>query len=138
MSLDKLNELLDREAKSWKPNKGDKLVGTVIDRVEIQGDYDPYVMLTVETATGELFNVHCFHNTLRMEVQRRDPQQGDEIGIKYNGKQEGGRFGSFEGYTVFLKKLSPPAPGRNSQPADDAPAPTDGDWPPPADEADFS
>lgn len=111
-----MEERLDRETKGWKPEPGAKLVGTIIDRVDgIEGGYEPYSIIAVETTAGELVDVHCFHTTLRSEVARRNPQPGDLVGIKYYSRvTEGGRTGQgFEKYQVYVEKVKhepPPAP----------------------------
>lgn len=98
-----LERLLDQDIAGWRPNPGDKLIGTVVN-LEIGGQgstFGTYPLLTIRVdETGEFVNVHAFHTVLRVELGRKQVGMGDRIGIKYIGAVEGGDFGSYEAYKV--------------------------------------
>ena len=104
MSLD---ELIELEVSGWNPEPGAKLVGLVIDRRDgIEGGYDPYTMLVIQTGEQEATAVHCFHSALRSEVERQDPQVGDQIAVKYLGQKPTkgqSRFASYEAYNLIVR-----------------------------------
>ena len=86
-SRSSLEERLDAEfAPAWRPSPGDKLVGTVTELSERDGAYGAYPIVTVRQADGKELAVHAFHEVLQSELARIAPKHGDEIGIKYQGK----------------------------------------------------
>jgi hypothetical protein len=77
---------LDREyAPAWRPTPGDKLAGTVTDITARDGEYGRYAIVTLNTGDGEVA-LHCFHEVLANEFARIAPKVGDEVGVKYVGK----------------------------------------------------
>ena len=82
-----LEEQLDtRFAPAWRPEPGDKLVGTVTELTERDGAYGPYPIITLRQEDGEELAIHCFHGVLQSELARIAPKHGDELGVKYSGK----------------------------------------------------
>jgi hypothetical protein len=82
-----LEDELDAEfAEAWRPAPGDKLVGTVTALSERDGAYGRYPILTLRKADGTPLAVHAFHDVLQNELARIAPKVGDELGIKYEGK----------------------------------------------------
>ena len=71
---------------AWRPKVGDCLIGTVVSTDERDGEYGTYPIVTVETRDGKRLAVHAFHTVARGELARLRPKVGDEIGIKYHGK----------------------------------------------------
>lgn len=125
MKLITPEEMVDLELSGWNPKPGDKVSGIVLDREDgVQGGFEPYTMLTVQTGDDTAVNVHCFHSVLRGMVQSKNPQVGDVIAIKYLGKQksrEGARYDSFEAYNVVVRKSERPAPApRDTSPVHQA------------------
>ena len=91
-SLQKLFDLVDRDVIAWRPMVGDKVGGTLRDISESsEGEFGKYLILMVETPSGRLVNVHCFHTVLRNEVERKIKRgylaTGDEIAIAYLGEK---------------------------------------------------
>ena len=82
-----LHEALDtRFAPAWRPSPGEKLVGTVTELSERDGSYGQYPIVTLRKGDGEELAVHAFHEVLQSELARIAPKHGDEVGIKYEGK----------------------------------------------------
>jgi hypothetical protein len=94
---------LDRDAEAWKPEPGDKLVGTVVEIDERTSDYGSYPLLIVETDDGVEHAVHAFHTVLRNELARKRPRTGDTIGLAYRGKIDD----RYEGYRVVIVRAEP-------------------------------
>lgn len=94
-----LADRLDAEyAEAWRPNPGDKIVGTIATIEMFTGQYEPYPIVTVDTDDGPR-SVHAFHTVLRSELAGKKPQPGDRIGIKYRGKSDKG----YESYRVVVE-----------------------------------
>lgn len=92
-SLAKLLEMVDKDVIAWRPEAGDVVAGTLRDISDSsENEFGSYVILMIETPTGKLVNVHCFHTVLRRDVERRlqrgTLKTGDEIAIKYIGEAE--------------------------------------------------
>jgi hypothetical protein len=114
-----LSDRLDRDITGWRPQPGDKLIGTVTGLTEGTGNWGPYPIVEVEQADGTIVAAHCFHTILRNEIEGRKPAIGDQIGIKYKGKRHG-RDQEYEDYTVVVE----PGPNHHqAAPAAAIPAP---------------
>ena len=71
-SLQKLLDLVEKDVIAWRPEAGDIVAGTLRDVSESnEGDFGSYIILLVETPTGKLVQVHCFHTVLRRDIDRR-------------------------------------------------------------------
>ena len=104
---------MDKPARGWRPEVGDKLRGTVVDidtATSNFGNHEDYPLLTIETEDGEMVAVHGFHHVLKGELAKRRPEVGDQIAIRYHGVPEGKPY---ELYTVRVKKDRPAAPAVN-------------------------
>lgn len=103
-----IEELVDLEVSGWNPEPGDKLVGVLIDRRDgVEGGYDPYTMLVIQTGEHEATAVHCFHSALRGEVERQDPRIGDQVAVKFLGERPTkgqSKFASFQAYNFALRR----------------------------------
>lgn len=103
MNNNSIADALDRDyASAWRPEAGDKLIGTVSLLSEREGyDGDPYPIVTVKTDTGEEWAFHAFHTVAKNELAKLRPQVGDQIGIKYIGrvKSANGRS-SYHAYRI--------------------------------------
>lgn len=91
--IQKLFDLVDREIIAWRPSPGDKVGGTLRDITESnEGDFGSYIILLIESTDGRLWGVHCFHQVLRGDIERRlkrgTLQVGDQIAILYIGESE--------------------------------------------------
>jgi hypothetical protein len=89
--LERLLNQVEKEVVAWRPNPGDKVGGILRDISDSsEGDYGSYPILQIETPSGLLVAVHCFHTVLRNEVQRKVEkgtlQVGDQIAILYVGQ----------------------------------------------------
>jgi hypothetical protein len=104
--MSSLEGRLDSTAQSWRPQVGDKLVGTITSigtRASQFGD-EPYPVVTVRTDSGEEYRVFAYHSVLKAELAEQRPQVGDRIGISYLGKPEGRKW---EAYKVVLQRQAP-------------------------------
>lgn len=102
-----LDALLDMDIAAWRPEPGEKVVGTVVN-LDIAGNesaFGSYYLLTIRAdGTGELVNVHAFHTVLGRELARKSVGQGDRIGIKYLGRVERPGEPDFENYRVVVDR----------------------------------
>lgn len=88
-------------APAWRPEPGDKLIGTVTRLSTAQSDYGPYPVLTIRQDDGENLSVHAFHTALRNQLVRQRPDLGQPIGILYAGLNPGKPGGrAYEDYRV--------------------------------------
>jgi hypothetical protein len=86
---------------AWRPKQGDFLIGKVVSLDERDGEYGSYPIVTVQRPDGERLAFHAFHTVARGELARLRPKTGDEIGIKYHGKDaERG----YERYTMRIDR----------------------------------
>lgn len=85
-----LAERVDSFPEAWRPKAGDKLVGTVvaIDMRDSEYGEEPYPIVTIGTEDGDEFAFHGFHTVARNELSKQRPRVGDEIALKYFGKNE--------------------------------------------------
>lgn len=103
-----LNQV-DQDIKGWLPKEGDTVYGTVTDISEVTGgDYDDYPLVEVQTPSGKIINVHCFHTVLKNEITRKKNSgklvEGSRIAIKYIGTGEAkGSNNPPEMYRVAIK-----------------------------------
>ena len=97
-----LEDRLDSTAEAWRPEAGDKIVGTVVDVDSRDGEFGLYPIVTVQTDTGDERAVHAFHTVLKREFAKRQPRPGERIGIKYLGKHERG----YEAYRIVWAEVA--------------------------------
>jgi hypothetical protein len=87
--LDLLNQV-DRDVVGWLPNPGDKIAGTVVDITMATSRWGAYPLVTLETSSGKLIAIHCFHTVLKNEVGRKIEQDrlnvGDLMAVAYRGE----------------------------------------------------
>lgn len=91
---EEMREMLDqseREYVGWNPEETPQVVGTIAD---ISPDCDcggfgPHNIIFVDTPKGDGIAIHCFHTTLRSQVDARIKQgrlsAGDLIAISHLG-----------------------------------------------------
>ncbi len=96
-----LTEALDREfPEAWRPDPGDKLVGTLVDVSEYDGGYGAYPVLVIRGDDGAEHAWHAMHSVARGEVGRLQPRIGERLGVKYLGKQISKSGVSYNGWRV--------------------------------------
>jgi hypothetical protein len=131
--MQSIDERLESTAEPWKPEFGDKIVGTVVDVDSRTTEYGTYPIVVLETDAGDEIAVHGFHTVLKNEFAKRPPTLGERIGVKYLGKSDKG----YEAYrVVFAKRVEPDwrqiraeaeaEIGNSSDPADDDEEPANG------------
>jgi hypothetical protein len=99
-----LSDRVDSFPEPWKPEPGDKLVGTVMNVGERASDYGIYPIIDVRTEDDEELTFHAFHTVAKNELARQRPAPGDEIAVKYFGKDEDR---GYERYRVLVEKAEP-------------------------------
>jgi hypothetical protein len=113
---------------AWRnPSPGEEIAGTVV-RVETGDLGDGLVPIVVIDTGDRLRSVWLFHDALRSQMQKLQPQPGDVIAIRFNGKQQSasGRF--YNSYTVATDRPRPQFEwGQQPQQQDTASAPEDDD-----------
>ena len=89
-TLEELLAQVDQDVKGWLPKDGDKIAGTVVDVTDGTSDYGTYPLLTIQTPSGKLVGVHCFHQVLRNDIERKIEKgklaEGWNIAIAYKGE----------------------------------------------------
>lgn len=102
-----LEERLENPAEAWRPDPGEKLIGTIVDLDERESAFDeqPYPIVTVLTSQGNEHAFHGFHTVPRRELARLRPRVGERIGVAYHGRHSRG----YEHYTIRLDR-DPTAP----------------------------
>lgn len=84
-----------RSAQGWRPEPGDLVTGTVVQRTlrrdqqyaGVRGDYS-YPVVTLERTDGTFVALHCFHTTLYNGMKDAKVQTGDLITVQYNGQAD--------------------------------------------------
>jgi hypothetical protein len=106
---DDVSKLVDREyAEAWKPDPGDKLIGSVVEISQRDGTFGAYPILTVRQDDGTELALHAFHTVVANELARARPEIGERIAIKYIGMKPGsdGRAG-YHAYKVAVDRPEP-------------------------------
>jgi hypothetical protein len=96
-----LEERLDSNAEAWKPQPGEKLIGTITDLDERENEYGTYPIVTVRTDNGDELAFHAFRTVAKNELAKKRPQVGDRIGIAYHGKPAGKEW---EAYKIVVER----------------------------------
>jgi hypothetical protein len=80
-------EDLDREVQSWKPEKGDKLIGRVLSVEWVDSRYsdEAYPYVELETDDGILYDWHAAQTVARSAVRRKNVRAGDRLAVKCLG-----------------------------------------------------
>lgn len=88
-----LLNLVNRDIVGWRPKAGDRIFGVVADISEGTSEFGTYPLIVIDTPQTEaLVGVHCFHQTLKREVEsnlnRGTLTIGTNIAIAYKGEGE--------------------------------------------------
>ncbi|MGH7540178.1 MAG: hypothetical protein ACRELC_04175 [Gemmatimonadota bacterium] len=82
-----VEDRLDRVPTAWRPDEGDRLIGTVVEVGERESRYGgTYPLVVVATDAGEELVVHAYHTVLMDELSQQRPRRGDRIGMAYLGR----------------------------------------------------
>jgi hypothetical protein len=94
-------ELDEPDPEPWRPKAGEKLVGEIKDIRKAPSRYaDPYLIVTVRTENGEYWAFSAYHKVAREALAGLNPQCGDVIAIRYDGKK-GDR--AYEFYKILVR-----------------------------------
>lgn len=100
MASKELLDLLDQvelDLPGWLPQEQPKIGGKVVDISEATSDFQRspenpdgnYPLVIIQSPSGKLTAIHCFHTVLRKEIVRRTGKGqlkiGDLIAISYKG-----------------------------------------------------
>lgn len=89
-TLEELLGQVDQDVKGWLPNDGDKIAGTVVDITTGSSEYGEYPLVTIQTPSGKLVGLHCFHQVLRNDIERKIEKgkllEGYSIAVAYKGE----------------------------------------------------
>lgn len=90
-------------ATTWKPDRGEMLVGTFEKMDEGESDYGTHRIAHLRDEDGELWAVWLFHTVLQNQWGEADPTPGDRVGILYLGKRDGSDF-DYHAYDVEVER----------------------------------
>lgn len=95
---------MDIDVVAFRPEReGESVEGVLVARDITTSDYttDEIPVLTLKQADGVYRGVRGYHQVLRNELEKVDPQIGDTVAIKYLGKLPNkAKTGSYHGYKV--------------------------------------
>lgn len=126
---------VDAFPEPWKPEPGDKFVGTIQSIEEFddsKNEYPAYPLLIVLTDDGREIAFHAFHTVAKRELARQRASVGDRIAVKYFGRTENDR--GYERYRLLIDKpqkgpdwerIEQEATAELEEGAGDLPLPTD-------------
>jgi len=121
-----LSDALDAEfPEGWRPEPGDKLIGTIVAvSTSSGGEYDAYPIVVIREDDGREVACHAFHQVLQSELARARPAIGDRVGIKFLGIEEGRSYNTYRvivdrpaGAPVDWSAYDPDAPQQQVAPA---------------------
>ncbi len=84
------DRLDDERAESWKPEPDAELIGKVQAVSTRTTEYGKYLIVTVKPDDAPALAFHAFHTVAANQIDEADPMVGDEIAIRYKGKNEAG------------------------------------------------
>ena len=103
--IDTMLDSADDFAAAWIPEKaGDQISGVVASRSSRDGGYGEYSILTIQPAKGEALAVHCTNVAIKAKVIEKNPQVGDEIGIRFLGEATSKTGNTYKNFKVVVKK----------------------------------
>jgi hypothetical protein len=117
-----LAELLDAEERSWLPHKDDeqprRVVGVVVKTFTAPSDYGDgdkpgVVLYDIDAGEGVCWRITGYHSVLDKELREQRPRVGDTVGVRYDGKRQGGGRGDYESYRVVVQRSTTVAPEIN-------------------------
>lgn len=72
---------------SWRPEEGEKIIGTVVEYGVGPTDYGERDTVVVRLADGTEKTVWLLHDVLINQFKREKPQPGERIAVKYVGQK---------------------------------------------------
>lgn len=112
-----LEDLMSRSVEPWMPHKEEShprfLTGVVIKVTTTVSDYSgepvPVVEVVPPDDPGRIWRITGYHGVLARELSEQRPEQGDTIGVRYEGQVEG-KERSYEKYRVVVQRPEKPEP----------------------------
>jgi hypothetical protein len=98
----------DDFATGWRPKAGDRIEGRITSIDVRHGEYEPYPIITIVDEGGEPVAVHAFHDVLRNELAKLQPEVGDRLVVVYRGQKEGRSGSRYHSYAVETPDRPPP------------------------------
>jgi hypothetical protein len=104
--MDEFERELEKPPSARWDHQPNPLVGKVITRYTVEGDYEPAELLEVLPDGADVaYSVLCGRATLRSFVDEKDPRVGDTVGIKHVGQQTSKSTGrTYELYNAAVKR----------------------------------
>lgn len=107
-AFERLEALLEHDAEGWRPEPGERLVGTVRDVAKASNDFSKdYPLLTIEDPLGKWWAVHAFHTVLWQKIAELEPAAGDAIAISFDGMVQG-KSAEYARWRVYLERVKRP------------------------------
>ena len=103
--IDAMLDSADDYAAAWIPEKaGDQITGTVVSRSSRDGGYGDYPIVTIQPAKGDALAVHATNVAIKAKVLEKNPQAGDEIGIRFLGEATSKGGNTYKNFKVVVTK----------------------------------
>ena len=110
-----LDDLMSRDVKAWVPHKDEGhprgITGTVIKVSTTPSDYSdipvPVVELVPDNEDKIIWRITAYHGVLAREIAEQRPNQGDRIGVRYQGEVEGAKA-NYHSYRVAIERAEKP------------------------------
>ena len=106
-----LKDRLDEEpeqVEGWKPDPGDELIGKVVRVNTRKMDDEPdYPVVTIQQEDGEKLAFHAKPQMARERIEEEQPIPGDEIAVRYLGKEQGKTY-EYHNYRIVVEHAQMP------------------------------
>lgn len=102
-----LQDRLDRNyADAWRPEPGDKLVGTIVEIGSRLGEHGRYPIVTIrEDEGGQELAFHAYRQVAQNKLAELAPEIGERIAIRYDGpKPKSTGTGVYYAYKVAVDR----------------------------------
>lgn len=114
-------DLIDLAEESWNPRElgpGATLKGAVVTVTEYENEYGvaPVLVVKAEGEPPRLLRWVAFGTVAQRELARQNPQPGDLIGVRYEGKPEGKNYDVFR---IIIDRPDRPSQDVTAVPTDD-------------------
>ena len=108
---------LDREVQPWQPDKGDKLIGTVLSIEWVDSRYsdEPYPFLEIDSEDGILYGWNAAQTVPKQAIKRKGVRAGDRIAVKYLGEHAKG----YKDFRILVERPDATGSEPAQRPADD-------------------
>ena len=119
-----LAERLGSDDREWRPHEPQfecpaAIFGLVLERGEYFSRFDKqHPTARILTAGNVVWSVIGFHGWLQSELERKNPQVGDFVGIAFAGTKPARREGESPAFTYRVEVVRNPAAAAPDEPAE--------------------